>query len=391
MPEYSIPLSPQVPGSVAEEFARLVHYASADIRRFSLVRGQAGEVREILVLTEDETDPAELGRKLNTVVRREVLPRQALPDAAPAEWQSMAVPRPSRIAFADLERAGMVFRAGEGTYGTGGALTDLLSRLEERIRRIAVDAFGAARHSYPALLPTEVLRRAGYFEAFPQFLMSASRFHPDVDAYREFAAGFAEAADKSAFIDSRSEHTGYCLPPTVCYHTFHQFAGREVPPSGAVVTACGKIFRFESHYHRTLERLWDFTMREVVFLGSRETVAGLRRRLMEAVQEWIDRLRLAGHTEVASDPFFSNGATARRVMVQRALKVKYELRMPVVDDRTVAVGSFNIHGTKFGEAFGITLPDGTPAHSGCIGIGLERLAYALLCRHGIDPRDWPEI
>lgn len=53
------------------------------------------------------------------------------------------------------------------------------------------------------------------------------------------------------------------------------------------------------------------------------------------------------------------------------------------------MGSFNIHGSNFGEAFGMTLPTGGPAHSACVGFGLERLAYAFLCRHGADPADWP--
>jgi hypothetical protein len=117
--------------------------------------------------------------------------------------------------------------------------------------------------------------------------------------------------------------------------------------------------------------------------------------MLDATCQWVDELRLAAHVEVANDPFFGNAATdtagPKRVMVQRALKLKYELQMPVVDDRYIAVGSFNLHGQKFGKAFGITTPDGEPAYSGCIGIGLERIAYAFLCRHGIDPADWPQV
>jgi seryl-tRNA synthetase len=390
MPDYSITLSPEVPGSMAEEFAQRVHYAAAEIRRFSLVRGPGGEVREIEVSTADDADPDEIGRKLNLVVRRDVLPQGEIEDV-PVVWQSMAVPRPSLITFADVEDAGLVTRMGDGAYAASGALARLLSALDERVRVIAAERFGAVENHYPALIPTDVLHRAGYFDSFPQFLMTAGRFHSDADVYQGFATQFEAAGDKAAFMDSRTGHTGYCLSPTVCYHTYHQLAGTRVPADGSVLTASGKIFRFESSYHRTLERLWDFTMREVVFLGSRGAVTELRQALVEAVCRLVDELRLAGHLEVANDPFFSNGATAKRVMVQRALRMKYELRMPVVEDRTIAVGSFNLHGSKFGEAFDITTPDGSPAYSGCIGIGMERIAYAFLCRHGIDPSGWPEI
>jgi seryl-tRNA synthetase len=293
-------------------------------------------------------------------------------------WQSMAVPRPSRIEFADLEQAGMVTRMGEGAYAASGLLTQLFSQLDNRVRAIAVAEFGAVEHCYPALIPTVALQRAGYFDSFPQLLMTAGRFHSDAAGYQGFA-------------HDRTEHTGYCLSPTVCYHAYHQFAGKRLAADGSVLTACGKIFRFESDNARTLERLWDFTMREVIFLGDRNAVTEVRRNLVKAVCRMIDDLRLAGQVEVANDPFFGNGSSAKQVMVQRALKMKYELHLPVVDGRTVAVGSFNLHGSKFGEAFDISLPDGSPAYSGCIGIGLERIAYAFLCRHGIDPSDWPAI
>lgn len=314
-------------------------------------------------------------------------------------WQSLAMPRPSRIEFPDLERAGLATRMGDGCYAVSGPLAQLVAKFDTRIRSMATDGYDAVETCYPALIPTAALHRAGYFDAFPQFLMTAGRFHltpdaADAPAHQGFTAEFGAAGDKAKFMDSRTEHTGHCLSPTVCYHTYHQFAGRQVPDEGSVVTATGKIFRYESDNARTLERLWDFTMREVVFLGSRETVTRLRASLLDAVCLLVDELRLAAHVEVANDPFFAGAdvaSSAKRVMVQRALKLKYELQMPVVDERYIAVGSFNIHGQKFGKAFGITTPDGEPAYSGCIGVGLERIVYAFLCRHGIDPAAWPQL
>lgn len=332
------------------------------------------------------------------------------PEAPAIVWQSLAMPRPPRIDFADVERAGLATPMGEGCYAASGPLARLLAAFDNRVRAIAVDGFAAVENHYPALIPTNVLHKAGYFDSFPQLLMSAGRFHadphphpaadtvpaPDVTVHHGFTAEYEAAEDRAKFMDSRTEHAGHCLSPTVCYHTYQQFAGRQVPHEANIVTATGKIFRYESAASHTLERLWDFTMREVVFLGSREAVMRLRQELLDAVCLLIDELRLAAHVEVANDPFFAavgaaGDATPQRVMVQRALKLKYELRMPVVEDRDIAVGSFNLHGQKFGKAFGITTPDGEPAYSGCIGVGLERIAYAFVCRHGIDPADWPHV
>jgi seryl-tRNA synthetase len=78
------------------------------------------------------------------------------------------------------------------------------------------------------------------------------------------------------------------------------------------------------------------------------------------------------------------------VVAQRLRGLKYELRLPAEDGRTVAAASFNVHGTTFGEPYEITLPTGETAHSACVGFGLERLAFALYCQHGIHKDAWPD-
>jgi hypothetical protein len=44
----------------------------------------------------------------------------------------------------------------------------------------------------------------------------------------------------------------------------------------------------------------------------------------------------------------------------------------------------------FGRAFDINVEGAGPAHSSCIGFGLERFVCAFLAQHGNDPSDWPE-
>jgi hypothetical protein len=157
-----------------------------------------------------------------------------------------------------------------------------------------------------------------------------------------------------------------------------------------VVTSRGKSFRFESRYRRALERLWDFTIREIVFLGARDFVLDCRRRFMERSFELVESLRLGGQCSVANDPFFAGADTAERTWSQRLLELKYELRLPIAADADVAVASFNFHEQFFGDSFRIRDRDEQGfVHTACVGFGLERLAYAFLCQHGLDPADWP--
>jgi seryl-tRNA synthetase len=58
--------------------------------------------------------------------------------------------------------------------------------------------------------------------------------------------------------------------------------------------------------------------------------------------------------------------------------------------KPTAIGSSNYHEDHFGHSFDLRLADGTPAHSACVGFGLDRVALALFATHGMDPEAWPE-
>jgi seryl-tRNA synthetase len=266
----------------------------------------------------------------------------------------------------------------------------LMDHLDSLLRALVAEEFGAREYRYPTLISADVLRRTGYFESFPQMVMSVSRLHGDIDSYRGFLDALAGGDDLQSALGAHSGGFDHCLPPTMCFHTYHQFADAPLPAPSAVVTARGKSFRNESRYRRSLERLWDFTIREVVFLGTPEFVLDARRRLMERAYGLVDALGLSGRCEVAGDPFFLNDTTAARAWSQRLLELKYELRLPLGGEREVSVGSFNYHEQFFGKSFGIGGAGGEPVFTGCAGFGLERFAYAFLCRHGLDPARWPE-
>jgi seryl-tRNA synthetase len=69
--------------------------------------------------------------------------------------------------------------------------------------------------------------------------------------------------------------------------------------------------------------------------------------------------------------------------------LKFELRLSVGPERTLACGSFNLHENFFGKTFRITADDGQPAFTGCVGWGLERWVLAGFAQHGYDKSRWP--
>jgi hypothetical protein len=223
---------------------------------------------------------------------------------------------------------------------------------------------GAEEYRFGPAIARETLARAGYFEAFPD--------------------GATAIADTE---DGRGHH----LAPAVCYHAYGQFSGRRFDRP-VTITAEAACYREADRKAGGRGRLWEFTMREVVFVGAPAWVAARRDEWMARVGGFATELRLEGSLEPATDPFFGAGGRGKRLL-QQVKGLKYELRLgPGADPLPVA--SFNLHETFFSERFGMMLEDGTDAHSACVAFGLERWVLAFLDQHGpeaagaIVGRDW---
>jgi len=202
---------------------------------------------------------------------------------------------------------------------------------------------GARGMHYPALIGRASLERAGYPESFPHLLLSAS------------------AAEQ--------QPTEWCLSPAVCYHAYQQFAGaRLVEP--VTLTARGVCFRGEQETSPGVRQI-EFEMREIVFLGSAEWVQSHARIAADKVTSLAARLALAGDWHPAEDPFFLPG----KALMQKLLGVKDEYRWGGPEG--LALASVNRHGTFFGQRFDIRWFDGTPIHTACVAVGLDRWCARL--------------
>jgi len=381
--EHVVPLTRAIPLLLAEELARRVYFVAEEILGFRLL-ADGDTVSGLAVTVAGERLPAGLADKLDFVLRNDVLPQ--LVRAPKVVWRRDADREYPPDTFDQLVAKGAATQAGEGQVALGEPLLSLMDDLDRVVRRIVLDEFGGREYRYPTLIPLAALERCSYLTSFPQYSMFATRLRSDVDNYRAFLGGDGPMGER---ILPHCADVDYCLPPTMCYHTFHQLTGAELPPGGKVVTARGKSFRHEARYHRGLARLWDFTIREIVFLGTRDEVLDARQRFMGRALELADALGVSGRCEVASDPFFANVESGVRATSQRLLELKYELQLDLAPGDAVSVASFNFHEQFFGDAFELRLPGGATPFSGCVGFGLERFAFALVCQHGTDPARWP--
>ncbi len=243
----------------------------------------------------------------------------------------------------------------------------------------------------PTLIPTTVLARCDYFRSFPHNVTFAAHLPEEPVRIEQFRARHheRETLDDQALGDMVTPEA--CLSPAVCYHAYYANRDRVLPPEPLVYQMVGKCFRYESSNTRDLRRLWDFTMREVVFLGAREAILAERAKGIELFQGFLDEHRIAAEIRTASDPFFIAPDATAKTYFQISSDTKYEVSIVLPDDGRLAVGSFNYHGDFFGKAFNCKLPNDTPMHSVCFAWGLERWVYGFLAQHGANPQHWPDV
>ena len=295
--------------------------------------------------------------------------------------------------FNELVRRGWAFQLGDGQVGLAGPALKLVEALDQRFRRMAMSEFGAVEHRYPTFIPTDVLRRCGYFGAFPHLVSLVSHFVEDYRKLKEIRDANAESEevvipDRGAIVDAAA-----CVTPATCYHVYQSLEGKTLRAPGQIFTATGRCARYESTNMIGLDRLWEFTMREMVLVGGEEWVTETRQKGMDAFIGLVEEWDLECTVETANDPFFGP-VYATKSFWQSQGGLKYELRFAVEPGeggkpRTISCGSANLHEGFFGQTFKLQLSDGAPVFTGCVALGVERLALAVFTQHGLEPDRWP--
>jgi seryl-tRNA synthetase len=181
--------------------------------------------------------------------------------------------------------------------------------------------------------------------------------------------------------------TKVMMVPAACYPLYPTAANTVLPEEGRLVDLRAFVFRHEPSPDPA--RMQIFRQREFVRLGTPEQALAHRDYWLETGKEMLISVGLEVEAIIANDPFFGRGG---RVMAatQKEQTLKFELVAAIASkEKLTAISSSNCHLDHFGKEFNIKTPDGKDAHTSCIGFGLERIALALLKKHGLDPEKWP--
>ncbi len=377
MSEFCIELQNTPHEMAREEIRKQVAFLSKNIQNVHF----ADDGKRIYFDAPDQAEPIQdsvvkLANRIERSLRN--VERKVIFRSAAADKPTFAVPDMSGIHF-----------LGRGQV----ALSDIPLGLYRYFDRV-FEEFGREWNVKPVLTPTLIpsntLSRCDYFRSFPQSLTFAGHLKEDTEVVDQFRARHATADDLDDKTLADMETPEACLSPAVCYHVYHLQENRTIPADGLAFGICGRCFRYESTNLSDLRRLWDFTMREVVFLGDREGVLEKRERSIEMMSEFLDRHKLAGEIRTASDPFFISPDAVSKTYFQLSSESKFEVSLMLPGDERTAVGSHNYHSDFFGRAFNTDVAGAGAMHSVCWAFGIERWVHAFLHQHGSDSSRWPE-
>lgn len=267
--------------------------------------------------------------------------------------------------YDQMVKTGMVMPYYEGQPILGESFVYLM-KLCDRVFRCWAKEDLAKEITVPDFYREDDLNQCKYLE----------QFHPQ--------CVFAAHSQNKDFNNSQLQYVGYINNPAVCMHCYILHKNTVIKDSELIrLTVKGRCKRQEAAGYPYLERLHDFTMREIVFIGSEVQVIKKRDEYIKKAEGFINALNMDGNIKIASDPFFQKEHAAK-AEYQKKFKLKYEMNLINWDTgNEIAVGSFNYHHTHFANAYNIQLSDGQSAHSCCIAFGLERLAYMIVSQVGV--------
>lgn len=275
-----------------------------------------------------------------------------------------------------------------GLFIYDAAFSRIVRFLDDAIVRRFVPAFRAREEAYPNVIPVESLAKANHLSSFPEHLHFVSHLESDVETLDAFAARARDPSLASVSMeDTKLGPIRFVHNPSTCYHCYACREGVDIAEDTAV-TAITKCHRYEGLNHKDPGRLMEFSLREVIFLGSPDYVRKTRQRSLELVEDMVKEWNIFGELITANDPFFSSDF-ANKASHQHRLALKYEYKADLPPARPISILSSNLHGPTFSKAFSIS-QKGRPINTGCIGFGLERMVLAIFAQYGVMPQSWPD-
>jgi hypothetical protein len=286
-----------------------------------------------------------------------------------------------------LEKKSDVKRLSDGLFQFQGTFLKVFRLLNNFFYNLAIKKYKAVDQENPILWPIDLFKKIDYFSEFPQQILMVSGLKKNSTIYKNFSKNYSVNKNfKEIKIGNYFENSKFGLQPAVCDNCY--YALKNIKKfKNSVFTTYNKVFRNEFSKKNSLDRLISFSVRDIMFVGTRYFVKKTRDNLLIDIKNFFINSGLSFTIEIANDPFFIG--KFNKNIFQQSHELKYEIlaNIPFLKKK-IAIGSINYHLDTFGRAFNIKNKNQF-IYSGCIGIGFERLVLAIYSQYGVDTKKWP--
>jgi hypothetical protein len=379
----TVPVGWPLTASSTENLVNSLPFVDEAIVQFT-VDTDAGAVH----LTVRDTDSVEqVTRKVTALLEKHKPIRQGDMTKVVFDKSHVEIPCHDDV-FAQLVERGDIFEHSPGIFSLSGGLLEMYRVLDRRLLDFA-STQSARDVVLPITTSLQTLNQADFFKRTPQFAQFMCTLKEDADRILDFSSRIGGQDPDFHFHDYLHPPRHMCRS-AICLSSYPQFEGRQLAEKDyAAWTVIGKAFRNEASNVASLERLYEFSMREIIYFGDRAFVSARLRECMDWFIQLMESFGIQGMIQTANDPFFAEKIQALQ-FYQLAEQSKFEIRWNNPwSGNPVSVGSLNNHGAHFSKAYNIRLADGQYATTGCVGFGYERLIFLVLSQFGLDSKAWP--
>lgn len=268
-----------------------------------------------------------------------------------------------------------------GQVNLSGDALDLYHSLDLLFSKLA-GLKTARNYKFPNFIQAKELNKIDYFKSFPHLINFPVNLSSKNENLQDFIQG--EKCTSQGVVNLKELNPVCdCLTPAACYHFYIHFQN-SVHSTPLYLTTLANCYRKEDFY-LPLERQWNFTMREVVCMGTPDEVKEFLGFYRDLLSRIFVKLNLNISWDVATDPFF-DPANNPKFLMQTIDPVKYEM----IFNGSLSIGSTNYHRTYFGDAFNIKRNNDSVS-TGCVAFGMERWMHAIFTQFGNEKKNWPDF
>ncbi|MFW9989600.1 MAG: aminoacyl--tRNA ligase-related protein [Candidatus Odinarchaeota archaeon] len=280
--------------------------------------------------------------------------------------------------WSELVAKGLVYDYGNGHIAYNGLINELVIEFDIFFQRLA-KKIQATSVQLPNFIPIDKIIRLGLIDEFPHYLFFVAPLLTDVRTIENFQK---ERINEGSAINKYIINPNYCLKTSACSLLYPTLEGIDFKQK-KYFTMLGSCTRRETRDISAFERLTEFQMREIVIIGDNDEIIKFYDFAIDLIKKIITYFDLTANISMGNDSFFVSDYSKLNAM-QLLGHTKYEASVLIPNTKkTIAFASFNNHLDFFSKRFKIFYKS-SKAKTACLGFGLERLIYGIICRHDLN-------